>query len=249
MKTKILTIILFLFLANSMLGQSNTKPYYFSLSYASEPYDDRIFGFHQGEVDRIKQENIEKYAKPTEYLKAEVGYSFFFNSKLQFNLGVGFGKEWNIYYRNYNHCVIESPCTYDLKYLDRFNYNLINLNIDPKYQIISYKNWKLIAGVGLLPSIKLISRYHDKNSLETRILNKFDFFSMEINPNLGISYRQFGVEFFYRLWQIKKVDRVIHAKGSTLGHPVLVDDFEKRNPTKFGVTLKYYFNLERTVEK
>ncbi len=250
MKIKIITVILVLFLANSMLGQSNTKPYYFSLSYASEPYDERIFGLRQSAVDRIREWNVERnYQHSTKYLKAEIGYSFFSYAKFQFNLGVGFAKEWNFYYRSYNQCAIESPCHRDMRYLDKYNYSLMSLNIDPKYQIVSYKNWKLIAGVGLLPSVKLISRYHDKNSLETRNLSKVEFFSMEINPNLGVCYRQFEVNFFYRLWHAKKVDRVIHTTFSGSGHPILAADFEKRNPTKFGVTLKYRFNIKRKVEK
>ena len=244
MKKITTSLFLFLFFISSVVGQSITKPFYFSVSLASEPYDDRIYGFRDEHVNAIRQKNLEQPPKPTRFLKMEIGYDFFTGSKLQLEVGLGMAKEWNTYYRSYDHCEIKSPCTYDLRYLDSYRYSLVSLNVNPKYQVIGRNNWKVLLGCNFLPSTRFNSKYQDPSHGE-RIFKKVDFFSLELNPNLNFRYRQYEVGFYYRLWQVKKVDRVIHTKVTTLGHPVLEEDFEKRNRTKIGLSLKYRFNFNR----
>lgn len=247
---RVLTIAIALLVLNSsnVDGQSKSEPFYFSLTYASEPYDDRIFGFRDEHINTIREINKENPPKPTRYLKAEVGYDFFSDSKFLLGVGLGIAQEKNSYHRYYNHCVIKSPCTKDFKYLDSYQYYLLGIKVAPKYQLYSRKGWKALMGIDMMPSARFNSIYND-SATEARSWSKLDFFSMEVNPNLGFSYRQFEFGFFYRLWQIRKVDRVIHTSFSGSGHPVLLADYEKRNPTKIGLSVKYRFNIKRKGEE
>ena len=173
----------------------------------------------------------------------EFGYRLPIKTRFSISSGLSVAKEWNRYVRPFDHILAGGPHDYVFRFLESYHYTLVGMNLEPQFRFYEKGNSGFLMGCSLVGSSKILSYYVQET--RTDVLEKSDFFSVEINPLIGYSYKRYEATFFYRFWQNKKVDRVIHRSAYFNGRSVLKEDFEHFNPTKIGVSLKWMFNFRR----
>ena len=175
-----------------------------------------------------------------------MGFDIFGNNYFSITGGLNYSYEKSSYIRLFYWQALLSKGEphFDIpRYLDVYSYHLAGSNIGVNFELINAKNYLLKMGFNIIPVIRFQSFY--KEALVThqkRVWNKVDYFSTEFNPFVGLRYRDVELDFYYRIFQIKKIDRAIFYKYNT-GYGAIENDFETYNPVKFGVSVKYWFNL------
>ena len=237
-------ITITLFLNKTIYCQSNA--YYVNLYAAMQKVDDRLVGLTERDVARFKKMNEEKSNNFTMQIGFEMGFDIFSNNYFSITGGLNYSYERSSYIRLFYWQALLSKDAprFDIpRYLDVNSYHLAGSNIGVNFELINAKNYLLKMGFNIIPVIRFQSFY--KEALVThqkRVWNKVDYFSTEFNPFVGLRYRDVELDFYYRIFQIKKIDRAIFTKYNT-GYGAIENDFEIYNPVKFGVSVKYWFNL------
>jgi hypothetical protein len=246
---KIGMLICILAYTNVSYGQLDGNKLYITMLGATEPVDDRIVGIPRHRYEQFK--SLNKITPPcnTRYWGIGIGYNLFRKWNFSFDVGLRYAHERNNYIRPFDQCVLVkegNTCTYELRSLDVYSYNLLGMNFNMDYYVRIISDIGIKIGIGISPLSKFKSFYHEDNTLyETyHHLWKFDFFSLELNPHISLFYKNIEIDAFYRLWQYKKVERGIHPKWSD-GFGQIEEDYESFNPKKIGISLKYRFNLKK----
>lgn len=226
---------------NAVYGQEYSKRFYLSLSTASEPVDERLYGLSPVMMSEIRKMNTKP--TPTKYLRFEFGYELLDWSRFTVGTSVHMAKEWNRYIRPFDHFLAGGPPGYNLRFLTKYQYVLVGVNLEPEYVVLRKGASDFIVGCSLIGAYKMTSYYLQPSRRD--VLKQADFFSFEVNPLIGYSYKRYEATIFFRLLQSKKVDRVIHPKANFSGRSVLEKDIEHFNPTKIGLRLKWNFSFKR----
>jgi len=242
---KIGMLICILAYTNVSYGQLDGNKLYITMLGATEPVDDRIVGIPRHRYEQFK--SLNKITPPcnTRYWGIGIGYNLFRKWNFSFDVGLRYAHERNNYIRPFDQCVLGPPCTLELRSLDVYSYNLLGISFNMDYHVRIISDIWIKLGLGIFPLSKFKSFYKERyfNERENELW-KFDFFSLEVNPQIGLFYKNVDINVFYRLLQYKKVDRAIHPKWSD-GFGQIEDDYETYNPKKIGISLKYRFNLKK----
>jgi len=241
-KKLIIIVILSLF-SKSFLFSQTIKSFYVSSFYSMQKVDERHIGVSKPMLRLLNKWNSELTKKGTTHFGFEFGYKFIRNKKFSLVINTGWSKEITHFHRIFNQNALEDY-TLILLSLDRYYYELINLGFNIKYDFLSRKNLKIHTGFSLNSFYRYKSYYHSRRDY---YWDKKDFLSLELNPQIGIYYKNIDLDFYYRLFQIRKIDRALFEKNDS-GYGALKNDYETYNLPKFGISLKYWFGFTRKKE-
>ncbi len=236
-------IIILFIIADFTYSQSNQ--FYISTYGALQNTDTRLVGYPDYLVEHYTNKNIELGIELSKHYGFELCRSIYNEKKISIAGGISFSYEYNKYFRPYYwHALIPDgvPVTNIAKYLDIYKYYLIGSMLNINYKIITGKNLYLKTGIALNPYFRIKSYYRNVRTSKYDTYNKFLFFSFELNPYLGLQYKSLEFDFYYRVFQIKKVDRAIIEKNNT-GYGGIESGYETFNPLKFGISIKYWFDI------
>lgn len=239
----IVLIIFIIFQISSTYSQEKVRRIYIVSSLATNKPDDRIIGTSIPIFDRVVQYN--KDTPPDNVFETSIGVGYKLFETYNFNLstGISYIYERNNYYRPLNHCALlkeGQPCTYDLRFLDIYSYNIIGNTISVDYELKVFKKFYLKAGCFFQTDMKFLGYYFHKLSLMKRYHWKFDFMSFDLDPYAGFRLGRYDLTFYKRLWYYHKVDRAIHHSDGG-DYPGIKEDYETYNPDRWGIVLKYWF--------
>ena len=246
---KLIKVVLILFAITLFLNitiycQSNA--YYVNLYAAMQKIDERLVGLTERDIERFRIKNEEEANNLATQIGFEVGFNIFTNRLFSISGGINYSYEKNKYIRLFFWDALlneDEPHARVPRYLDVYSYHLAGSNIGVNFELVNAKNYLLKMGFSIIPVIRFQSFYREALvTHQKRVLNKVDYFSTEFNPFFGLRYRDVELDFYYRIFQIKKIDRAIFTKYNT-GYGAIENDFETYNPVKLGVSVKYWFNL------
>lgn len=231
-----LAIILSIFLFTSRQSVSQSELWSMKLSSAIHDTDHRIFGQNPLRVEDFDKVNIAKSFST--YFDFSLSYNYYIKNRIRSSIGLQYSFEWNNSYRPYNHCDIQgTPCDYVALVVDGYSYHMMGIPLSFNYSIPASKHVTINIGADLNTMFRFLSYYDSRYKYLWRV----DFLYTELTPKLGLSYKQYELGVFTRLWQYRKSDRIIYPDYSTFGHPVLNSNSLDINPMKLGVYAQWSF--------
>lgn len=232
MKNHILPIILLMMLTYTSEGQSFWDDVTISAQFAAAHHDKRVF--HAEE--RLLKEQPEKWGTWQ--------YGIVINKRivsvgniLEANIGLGYSFEHLTFKRLIDHCFYKpgKSCTKILVYSDDYWVQQVLLPINIAVEPI--RNWQI--NLDIRPSFATHKSFSGRNIRKWM----FDFYSLEISPGLRYEYEHFIFGVNYRLWQWKKIDRVLFTqrtiRAADWSDPILTNTYEHYNPVKLWFSLGY----------
>ncbi|WP_236977914.1 hypothetical protein [Membranihabitans maritimus] len=234
MKKQIISIVVFMILSMTSEGQSFWDDVSISAQFAAAHHDKRVYFAEE----RLLREQPEKwgtwqYGLRVEKRWLEIGH-------FSISQGLGYALEHQTFERLVDHCfnLQGESCTYVLKYSSNYKIHQIQMPIALTYQVFS----GLEINLSVFPFFALKKQMEFKwaESNEKMYLN---FYSLEINPGLDYEWNRFRVGVNYRLWQLKRIDRVLFSKHTIPtagdGNPILTEEYEDYNPVKLWFSVGY----------
>ena len=226
-------VVALLAMINCSIAQNSALKIYSSFSF--QDTDKRIFGVPNMVKNRLLEGN-EKKKTPSVFFDLGLSYEALSFKKISMDLGFRYGFEWNNSNRNYDHCAIQGdPCNFVLLYVDGYSYHTVGPMIDVFFEEKISKNLGLRAGVNLSSNFRFFSYYDSR----FKYFWNFDYLFTEISPKLGIVYKHIEIGLYGRLWQHRKVDRIIYPERNGGGFPVLSENYMNINPLKIGLYFKH----------
>ena len=234
MKNYSLTILA-LILTYTSQAQSFWDDATISAQFAVAHHDKRLFGYSETSKQRYLDRTPETWGTWQYGILLEKSI-FQWGTKFEGMIGLGYSFEHLTFMRRVNHCFFTGVfCNSILLRSDNYwlqqvsvPYNMafdlfqsIQVNLDLRYSFTTSK---------ALP--------------ESNIRNwRLDFYSLEINPGVRYNYGNFTIGLNYRLWQWKKIDRVLFSgrtiTGSETSYPILSETYEDYNPVKLWFSVGY----------
>lgn len=161
--------------------------------------------------------------------------------RLILSIGAAYGREENTYIRMFDHCQIPFylpadgvSCDEVLRHAKRYTYHQIRLNPSMQYVLFrgSSDGFRVYAHLAGVPSFQFRKSYATGYGLALRGRGKWEmaFFSFEMNGGLGFSVNKTDVSFYYRMYNYRRVDRVLFDRDRQIP-----EDYEARNLFKVGV--------------
>ncbi|HHH52807.1 MAG TPA: hypothetical protein ENK91_04055 [Bacteroidetes bacterium] len=231
-------IVIFLLILWGNTYCQDSKKLNISTFVSVQKADDRHIGVSEPMLKLLNQWNSEMNIKGTIHYGIEIGYKIFDKNKYQIESKVGWSQEVTSFHRIFNQSALGNY-TEILLSMDKYHYDLINLGFDFKYNIANNKNHKIHTGFSLNSFYRYRSYYRSRKDY---YWDKKDFLSLELNPKIGIYYKNIDLDFYYRLFQLRKIDRALFKKSSG-GYGGIKNDYEIYNPLKFGISVKYWLDI------
>lgn len=156
---------------------------------------------------------------------------------LYFKTGIGLAQEIRTYRQPFDHC-FPTPggaCTRVLLTLDSYQIFMLQTPIQVKYEFL--EGYSL--GFMVLP---LFDYYKSVKTFNRAISHfKLGLYSIEFSPTFDIHIRRWTVGVGYRLYELKRVDRVyLYGGNFTRENPNYLDQiFDSHNPTKWFLTVGF----------
>ncbi len=241
---QIISVIIILFISTDF-SYSQSNQFYISTFGALQNTDTRVVGYPEYLVEHYTNKNIELGIELSKHYGIELGLNIYNIKKISIAGGISFSYEYNKYFRPYNWIALlpeGTPHTLIGKCLDIYKYYLIGSMLNINYKLKTGKDLYFKTGIALNPYFRIKSYYRDVRTSKYDTYNKYLFFSFELNPYLGLRYKSLEFDFYYRVFQIKKVDRAIIEKNNT-GYGGIESGYETFNPLKFGISIKYWFDI------
>lgn len=198
MKNHILPIILLMMLTFTAEGQSFWDDVTISAQYAAAHHDKRVF-FSK---ERLLREQPEKWG--TWQYGVSIQKQVFGAKTFLGKLGIGYSQEHFTFEKLVNHCFFntDGSCPDILAFSDDYRIHLLSLPLSMSFIVISGLSFDL----NILPQFDVYKELNNKKGI-----GGFHFYSVEINPGINYEWRKFQVGFYYRIWQLKKIDRVYYS--------------------------------------
>ena len=144
---------------------------------------------------------------------------------IRLDVGLGYIFEHQTYYRSFNHCFFTGyPCVSILLHMDNYKIHLAQFPVRAMFPIVG----DLKVELSVLPLFDIYKKAKTSGDLEKKTI---DFYSLEINPGIQYQINRIGLAVNYRLYQVKKIDRVIFSSSS--------EKIEHYNPLKFCFSVGY----------
>lgn len=227
-------IMLVMILSVSAKGQSFLDDLTISVEFAAAHHDKRLVFGRQ----RLLQEQPEQWGTWQ--------YGISLDKKIvEWNAfsvrgGLGYSLEYMTFIRLVDHCLLLKPgesCDDVLIYSrDGYKVSLLQIPVDLSLELI--ENWRI--GVDIRSFVDIHKSL--PNIAEKRT---FDFYSMEVNPGMSYEWRGFSLGLNYRIWQIKKIDRVLFSRNTISSqyrpNSLLGKEYDHYNPVKWWFSLGYRF--------
>lgn len=154
--------------------------------------------------------------------------------------GLGYSLEHMTFIRLVDHCLLLKPgesCD-DVLIYSRNGYKVSLLQIPVNLSVGFIENWRL--GVDLRSFVDICKSL--PNIAKKRTL---DFYSMEVNPGMSYEWEGFRLGLNYRIWQIKKIDRVLFSRNTISPryrpNSLLEKEYDHYNPVKWWFSVGYRF--------
>lgn len=233
-----------LFLSNTSNAQlenflNNTE---LTFSYAFQEHDDRLFDYPAWIHD------IEQPGKGTSDFTVGLIKKINFLKYFEAKMGLLYGMEQNTFRRAYSQYYLSGDLHLDLRVIKKYRVSLMKVPLNFQFTILPKWKNKFYIGVGLLPGF-------DFRKAARCTCGKFDskwklgFYALEFNPEIGFETPKYGIAFYYRMHQIKKIDKVSIHEGYFNYRQDILDFFERKheryNPYKVGVRFSYKLNFQK----
>ena len=146
-----------------------------------------------------------------------------------FEVGLGYSLEHLTYLRPFDHCfhLPGDICTEVGVYTNDYKIHTAQLPIETTFQLST----NTYAVLSILPLFDIYKKVKTPSGNIRGEKMNLDFYSLEVNPGIAFQWDRIGIGLFYRLYQIKKVDRVIFFSSN--------DKLEDYNPLKFWFSVGY----------
>jgi hypothetical protein len=142
--------------------------------------------------------------------------------------GLGYSLEHLTYLRQINYCFFYGDaCPYIGAHSDNYKVHLAEIPVTVTYPVVG----NLKAELSVLP---LFDIYKTVRSPLGKLIGEkktIDFYSLEINPGIRYQKDRIVLSMNYRLYQVKKIDRVIFNESK--------EKLEDYNPLKFWFSVGY----------
>ena len=142
--------------------------------------------------------------------------------------GLGYSLEHLTYLRQINYCFFYGDaCPYIGAHSDNYKVHLAEIPVTVTYPVVG----NLKAELSVLP---LFDIYKTVRSPSGKLIGEkktIDFYSLEINPGIRYQKDRIVLSMNYRLYQVKKIDRVIFNESK--------EKLEDYNPLKFWFSVGY----------
>lgn len=226
--------VLVLFIVSTVKLKAQTDNYKLLFSYALQGTEERIFGLNPWLTEEIVSRNNKKRI-PSMYVDFGLSKRLFRHNNFSLSTGFKYAYEWNNSYRNYNHCTVSGyPCFYILLFIDSYGYHMLGNQTDLTY-VFHIKEVNISAGLSISPMFRFLTYYDSRY----KYLWKFEYFTSELTPKIGVIGDKYEIGIFGRVWMRRKTDRTIYPEFSNLGHPSLSDEYLDINPWKLGAYFNY----------
>ncbi|MEP7198129.1 MAG: hypothetical protein ABI851_16545 [Saprospiraceae bacterium] len=213
----------------NLKGQDSTKGNWIvSINMGIQEDDKRLFDF-SGRNNLLE-------TQPGFLGTYQLGLSFAYLQKLkagyELSYGIGLSSELNTFRRPYNQNYRKTSGNDALRYTDRYYKLLLSNPIKIKYR----KTNRVGFLVELIPQFNLLTKAHNSRDdySEKNYWFGIDIYSIELNPGFSINLGGSQLEIKYRLFQIKKIDRIIF---NYLIQDKRNSNYETYNPIKLWITL------------
>lgn len=163
------------------------------------------------------------------------------NPKISVGVGLGLGMEINTFKRPFDHNYNQEIGTDILKYIEKYRNYLFDIPLNVNYQI----NDKFTITMEILNQFNYLSSINTKGSSNNKYTWwKFNFHSIEFNPGIKYEKDKFYLGFHYRVFQIKRIDRIIFNRilvnpDESKDSPRPGQKLEIHNPFKIWFTVGY----------
>ncbi|WP_236977920.1 hypothetical protein [Membranihabitans maritimus] len=238
MKKQILSIMVFMMLSLTSDGQSFWDDVTISAQFAAAHHDKRLIGWSQSYRERSNRQNPEVWGTWQYGLSASAEVLDWKGGSAE--IGVGYSHEQMTFRRRIDHCYPDPKgfCTKVPVRSDNYQVHMVQLPIN--FQAELFSGFK--AQLSLLPLFDWRKVGKDGGVVVLEDTD-FNFYSLEINPGLEYEWNRFRVGVNYRLWQFKKIDRVVFSDRTIPaagdGDPILTEEYEDYNPVKLWFSLGY----------
>ncbi len=222
-------------------GQDGSdKNWVLSIDFGIQAHDKRLFGFPKFISERILASQPEFFG--TYQFGVSTARKVLHKKRFELFAGAGFGLELATFDRPFDHTYKKDDQTRILRWTNRYYQYLVQLPIRSRYKV----GEKLSFSLEILPQFNFLTVADHTTTDKSITLSwkKFDFYSVEINPGLVWAASRFDFGLRYRVFQVKKIDRVLF--GSILsdpweGLPMAGQTVETDNPFKLWFSVGYRF--------
>ncbi|MEZ4829093.1 MAG: hypothetical protein R3C61_22830 [Bacteroidia bacterium] len=234
-KQVLLILILITIGGNLLIGQHFSSSPRLSLSLAFQEHDRRLFGWpafpSAGILERENNLGTWQYA---------LGVYKPLLTAPHFSLegGLWLTREVNTFSRPINHQYLTGQQTLEGRYIQRYRVDQIGIPVN-----LRLKLWDIGSSARVYAQGQALPAFHyRKGANHLRILSKWvaDFYSLEVNTGLGVTWDNWDIALSYRAWQMKQIDTVLS--------PYMYDEVptgtENYNPFKLWLTVGYTLTPE-----
>jgi len=153
---------------------------------------------------------------------------------IRLDIGLGYSLEHLTYLRPVDHCFhLSGDFCFDISIsCDNYKRHLGQIPIRASFPIVGDLKVELLV----LPLFDIYKKAWRPSGDLIGEKMTIDFYSLEINPGIQYQINRIGLAVNYRLYQVKKIDRVIFSSSS--------EKIEHYNPLKFWFSVGYRLGMQ-----
>ncbi|WP_236977918.1 hypothetical protein [Membranihabitans maritimus] len=244
MKKQILSIMVFMMLSLTSDGQSFWDDVTISAQFAAAHHDKRLIGWSQSYRERIERQNPETWG--TWQYGISANKKIYQRGSFTTEIGLGYSLEHMTMIKEVDFCQYQSAagiCHSIAYYTDDYKIHMVQVPVLFSTEVFT----NLFVNVYVLPFIDWSKdvRFDGRSGINKTGLN---FYSLEVNPGLNYEWNQFRLGLNYRIWQVKKIDRILYSKATvhtnSFEDRIITKNYEAYNPFKLWFSLGYRLGSE-----